>query len=79
METGLASGPVMNERYDIQIARDWNVASSGSGYVTKYNVRTEYVKKFEVQNVGREIHNELWAPAQELEEFHSDIVGLIYC
>ena len=69
--------PVMNEEYAIQIARDWNVPASGSGYVTKFNVRTDYVKKFPIQNVGGEMHNELWVPAEELEEFNSNIVGLI--
>jgi hypothetical protein len=69
--------PVMNEEYAIQIARDWNVPASGSGYVTKFGVRTDYVKKFEIQNVGGEIHNELWVPAEELEEFNDNIVGLI--
>ena len=69
--------PVMNEEYAVQIARDWNVPASGSGYVTKFEVRTDYVSKFEVQNVGGEIHNELWVPAEELEEFNSNIVGEI--
>jgi hypothetical protein len=69
--------PVMNEEYATQIARDWNVPASGSGYVTKFNVKTDYVKKFPVQNVGGEIHNELWVPAAELEEFNNNIVGLI--
>jgi len=69
--------PVMNEDYAIQIARDWNVAASGSGFVTKFNVRSEYLKKFDVQNVGGEIHNELWVPADELEEFNQNIIGLI--
>jgi hypothetical protein len=69
--------PVMNEEYAIQIARDWNVPASGSGYVTKFAVRTEYLKKFEIQNVGGEIHNELWVPAEELEEFNDNIVGVI--
>ena len=69
--------PVINEEYAIQIARDWNVPASGSGYVTKFSVSTEYVKKFPIQNVGGEIHNELWIPAEELEEFNSHIVGLI--
>ena len=45
--------------------------------MTKFNVRAEYVKKFDVQSVGGEIHNELWVPAEELEEFNSNIVGLI--
>ena len=69
--------PVMNEEYAIQIARDWNVPASGSGYVTKFAVNRDYVKKFQVQNVGGEIHNELWVPAEELEEFNNNIVGLI--
>jgi hypothetical protein len=69
--------PVMNEEYAIQIARDWNVPASGSGYVTKFAVNTAYLSKFEIQNVGGKIHNELWVPADELEEFNINIVGLI--
>ena len=69
--------PVMNEEYAIQIARDWNVPASGSGFVTKFAVRTEYLSKFEIQNVGAVIHDELWIPADELEEFNSNIVGQI--
>lgn len=69
--------PVMNEEYAIQIARDWNVSASGSGFVTKFAVRSDYLIKFEVQNVGGPIHNELWVPAEELDEFNSNIVGLI--
>jgi hypothetical protein len=69
--------PVMNEEYAIQIARDWNVPASGSGFVTKFVVKTDYASKFEVQNVGGVIHNELWVPAEELEEFNSNIVGQI--
>lgn len=69
--------PVMNEAYAIQIARDWNVPESGSGFVTRFEVNTEYLKKFELQNVGGEIHNELWVPAEELEEFNRNIIGKI--
>lgn len=69
--------PVMNEEYAIQIARDWNVSASGSGFVTKFHMDVEYISKFQVQNVGGEIHNELWVPAEELEEFNDHIVGLI--
>ncbi len=69
--------PVMNEEYAIQIARDWNVPASGSGFVTKFAVRTDYAGKFEIQNVGGEIHNELWVPAEELDEFNNNIVGQI--
>lgn len=69
--------PVMNEEYAIQIARDWNVPASGSGFVTKFSVLTEYISKFEIQNVGGEIHNELWIPAEDLDEFNKNIVGQI--
>ncbi len=69
--------PVMNEEYAIQIAKDWNVVASGAGFVTKFSLSTEYLKKFEVHNVGDKIHNELWIPAELLDEFNSNIVGKI--
>lgn len=69
--------PVMNEEYAIQIAQEWNVPASGSGYVTKFGVQTEYLQKFEVQNVGAVHFNELWVPAEELEAFNDHIVGTI--
>jgi len=69
--------PVMNEEYAIQIARDWNVPASGSGYVTKFAVQSGYLAKFQVQNVGGVVHDELWVPAEELEEFNDHIVGVI--
>jgi hypothetical protein len=31
--------PVLNEEYAAMIARDWNVKHSGSGYVTRFDVR----------------------------------------
>lgn len=69
--------PVMNEEYAIQIARDWNVPAYGIGYVTRFAMKSDYLRKFKVENVGGSIHNELWVPAEELDEFNSNIVGLI--
>ncbi len=69
--------PVMNEEYAVQIARDWNVPASGSGFVTQFSVKTDYLSKYAVQNVGGKIHNELWIPAEELAEFNANIVGKI--
>jgi len=69
--------PVTNHAYAAQIAKEWNVPASGSGYVTKFNVRKKYLEKFQIQNVGADIHNELWIPAEELEEFNHNIVGRI--
>jgi hypothetical protein len=69
--------PVMNEEYAIQISEQWNVPAYGAGFVTKFHVDKAYAQKFEVQNVGGEIHNELWVPSEELEDFNNNIVGLI--
>ncbi len=69
--------PVMNEEYAIQITRDWNVPAYGIGYVTKFEVDSEYLSKFKVQNVGGSQHNELWVPSAEMEEFNENIVGSV--
>jgi hypothetical protein len=69
--------PVTNEDYAIQIARDWNVRDSGSGFVTEFEVDHEYLSKYEVQQVGGQIHKELWVPAEELDEFNRHIIGPI--
>ncbi len=70
--------PVMNKEYAIQIARDWNTNDEFSGYVgyvMAFEVDADYIGKFEIQNVGGEIHNELWVPAEELPEFNENIAG----
>ena len=69
--------PVTNEAYAIQIARDWNVPASGSGFVTRFEVDAEYLERFDIQTVGGRQHTELWVPAEELEEFNRHIVGKI--
>ena len=69
--------PVLNEEYATKIARDWNVKASGSGFVTKFCVQTEFLKKYPVQTVGSSICQELWIPAEELPEFNRHIVGQI--
>jgi hypothetical protein len=69
--------PVTNLEYARQISTQWNVPAYGVGHITKFNVDSDYLKKFKVENVGGPIHNELWVPAEELEEFNSNIIGLI--
>ncbi len=69
--------PVLNENYAAQIAREWNVPASGSGYVTRFDVDKSYIDRFEAQNVGGPDHNELWIPAEDLPEFNKHIVGVI--
>jgi hypothetical protein len=70
--------PVMNQAYAEQIAFEWNTQdefSGYAGYVTAFDIPESYIEQFEVQNVGGEIHNELWVPAEKMEEFNTNIVG----
>jgi hypothetical protein len=69
--------PVMNIEYARQITVEWNVPAYGNGYVTQFEVNSEYLQKFQVENVGDRHHNELWVPAEEMEEFNQNIVGKI--
>lgn len=69
--------PVLNAEYAIQIARDWNVPASGSGFVTRFEVDADFVSRYPVKIVGAGTHSELWVPAEELEEFNQHIIGLI--
>jgi hypothetical protein len=70
--------PVLNEEYATQIARDWNTKSgSRRGFVTRFQVRTELLRRYEVKTVGSTIHQEYWIPAEDLPEFNRNIVGVI--
>lgn len=69
--------PVTNEAYAVQIARDWNVKASGSGYVTRFWVKREFMERYKVEKVGGSEHTEWWIPAEELEELNENIVGFI--
>ncbi|MDJ0613298.1 MAG: ADP-ribosylation/crystallin J1 [Rhizobiaceae bacterium] len=70
--------PVTNREYAAQIARDWNTKySSKEGFVTQFEVQAAYCAKFDRKVVGGKQHEELWVPAEELEEFNEKIVGKI--
>jgi hypothetical protein len=72
--------PVLNQEYAEQIASEWNTKDQFSGYcgfVTKFEITEECFLKYEVQNVGGSIHNELWVPADELDNFNESIVNEI--
>ena len=69
--------PVLNQEYAIEIARDWNAVDNHIGYVTKFEVRAEFLTNYSVQVVGASRHQEYWIPAEDLKEFNSNIIGLI--
>jgi hypothetical protein len=72
--------PVLNEEYAVQIARDWNTkdeASDYEGYALKFNVRSDFLYKYDVHVVGASTHREYWIPADDLEQLNDNIVGAI--
>jgi hypothetical protein len=69
--------PVLNEDYARQIAREWNARDSGVGYVTRFVLRKAFADKYAVQTVGAAVHQELWIPAEDVNEMNRNILGLI--
>jgi hypothetical protein len=69
--------PVENEEYARQIARDWNVKSSGRGHVLRFAVDAAFLDQYPVQRVGAAVHRERWIPAEDLDAFNDAIVGPI--
>lgn len=69
--------PVTNPEYAAEIARKWNVPDSGTGFVTRFRVRSEFMARYEIHRVGAAHHEEWWVPAEELDELNRNIVGLI--
>lgn len=71
--------PVLNQEYAAQIAREWNAVHEATkvGYVTRFRVRVEFASRYPVQRVGARIHEEMWVPAEDLEEFNANLVGPI--
>lgn len=67
--------PVLNEDYARQIARDWNVPASGTGYVVRFAVKKTFAERYPVRTVGASVHQELWVPPEELAELNRNIVG----
>ena len=66
--------PVLSEEYAVKIAREWNVPASGSGYVTRFEVRRGFLENYNVQKAGGSAHLEYWIPAEEMAAFNEAIV-----
>jgi len=69
--------PVLNQEYAIEIARDWNAVDNNIGFVTKFEVKAEFLSNYSVKVVGASRHQEYWIPGEDLNKFNSNIVGLI--
>ena len=71
--------PVLNFEYARQIAQGWNTIYNDPpcGFITKFDVRDDYIKQYKVQIVGARENAELWIPAENLEEMNQNILGNI--
>ena len=70
--------PVLQLEYARQTALEWNAQNGQlAGYVTQFKVEDQYVSQFEKHTVGRSQHQELWIPAEEMDEFNRQIIGHI--
>ncbi|WP_229117241.1 hypothetical protein [Enemella dayhoffiae] len=69
--------PVLNEDYATELAQEIQVPAHGVGHVTRFEVETSYLDRYDVQRVGGDTILEYWIPAEDLEEFNDHIVGLI--
>ena len=72
--------PVVTEEYAIGIARDWNTKDPNSGhvgYVLRFDIRQEYIERYQTHEVGGKSCVEYWIPAEELEAFNDNIIGQI--
>lgn len=72
--------PVLNQTYADQIALEWNTKdkfSGNVGFVTEFIVASPFIDRFEEQIVGSRNHNELWIPAEDIDELNHNIEGQI--
>ena len=69
--------PVTTEAYAEQITREWNLPADGSAYVTRFEVRKSFIVAYPRKIVGGRQHEELWIPADELDELNANLIGPI--
>ena len=71
---------VENYGYAKQIAKGWNLEdenSGFSGYILEFTISDDYIKNYELKQVGDKTHLEYWIPAEDTENFNKNIIGKI--
>jgi hypothetical protein len=66
---------VLNEGYRNQIARDWNTRDGGIGYVTRFQVDSEYLQQFPVHTAGLEFITSIGSPPRSLRNSTGTLSG----
>src|SRR6185437_10013988 len=60
--------PVTTEQYASTISRAWNARDGHCGFVTRFAVEAQYLRRFETHIVGSHEHEEYWIPTERLDE-----------
>lgn len=68
--------PVQNLKYALELSQ-WNMHAYGSGYITRFKIKKDFISNFDLKCVGKDYHLEYWIPSEKLDEFNSNIVGKI--
>ena len=71
---------VENYGYAEQIATAWNLKdenSGFSGYILEFIIADDYIKDYDLKQVGDKTHMEYWIPAEDTENFNKNISGKI--
>ena len=50
--------PVLNQAYAEEISKEWNVPTYGIGHVVAFNVEDDFLKQYDMQQVGLDYHLE---------------------
>ena len=72
--------PVLTQDYADAIARDWNSKDADHnyvGFVTRFRIRNEFLSNYEIQTAADSSTLEYWIPAEDLDLFNANIVGMI--
>jgi hypothetical protein len=72
--------PVLTQDYADAIARNWNStdpAHNYVGFVTRFQIRNEFLSNYEIQTAADKSTLEYWIPAEHLDSFNENIVGKI--
>lgn len=68
--------PVLTYEYAELIISNWNINeefSGFAGFITRFVINFEFVKKYKVEIAGGPTLQELWVPSEELQEFNKNI------
>ncbi len=71
---------VENYGYAEQISTMWNLKdenSGFSGYILEFTISDDYMKNYDIKQVGDKTHLEYWIPAEDTKKFNNSLTSKI--